>query len=52
MSEEIKGRCCKEVLAHFNCDSCNKWWTIGDAPDNKAEWFCPWCGEKQKEKKI
>jgi len=36
----------KEVLVHFQCSSCSKWWTIGDAPD-RGHWFCPWCGVKQ-----
>ena len=36
-----------EILAHFSCISCDKWWSIGDAPEDKKEWFCPWCGEKQ-----
>jgi len=37
----------KEELHHFNCKECKKWWTIGDAPEDKEEWFCPWCGKKQ-----
>ncbi|MEX0652002.1 MAG: hypothetical protein WD153_00875 [Candidatus Paceibacterota bacterium] len=37
----------KEELHHFQCDICKKWWTIGDAPEDKVEWFCSWCGEKQ-----
>jgi predicted RNA-binding Zn-ribbon protein involved in translation (DUF1610 family) len=36
-----------ENLHHFNCGSCNKWWSIGDAPNDKHDWFCPWCGTKQ-----
>lgn len=37
-----------ERLIHFQCDSCSKWWSIGDAPiDYKKEWYCPWCGIKQ-----
>ena len=36
-----------EKLVHFQCDHCQKWWSIGDAPiEEKKEWFCPWCGEK------
>ena len=31
-----------ERLWHFQCENCNKWWTIGDAPD-RLEWGCPWC---------
>lgn len=38
-----------EKLIHFQCDHCQKWWSIGDAPiEEKKEWFCPWCGEKNK----
>jgi ribosomal protein S27AE len=33
-----------EHLNHFQCGKCKKWWTIGDAPKKKKEWFCPWCG--------
>lgn len=33
-----------ENLHHFRCKECNKWWTIGDAPECKINWFCPWCG--------
>ena len=35
-----------ELLYHFQCIFCNKWWSIGDAPEDKAKWFCPWCGKK------
>jgi len=35
-----------ENLHHFSCAFCQKWWTIGDAPNDKEDWFCPWCGEK------
>ena len=34
-----------EVLVHFQCALCNKWWSIGDAPD-RDYWYCPWCGVK------
>jgi len=36
----------RENLDHFSCDKCQKWWSVGDAPGDKAEWFCPWCGER------
>ena len=36
-----------ELLSHFNCKSCNGWWSIGDAVlEDRADWFCPWCGLK------
>ena len=34
-----------EVLSHFQCGKCAGWWSIGDAVlEDRAEWFCPWCG--------
>ena len=33
-----------ERLVHFQCGDCDKWWTIGDAPE-RSLWYCPWCGE-------
>ena len=35
-----------EKLAHFQCESCNKWFSIGDAPEYREDWYCPWCGKK------
>lgn len=33
----------KEILTHFKCDQCKKWWTVGDwVESNKM--FCPHCG--------
>lgn len=40
--EEIKVS--REMLKHFQCGKCKKWWTVGDTPEVKIEWFCPWCG--------
>ena len=38
-----------EVISHFRCGKCNGWWSIGDAVlEEKTEWFCPWCGVKNK----
>lgn len=45
---EIKGQKSLEQLNHFRCGACKKWWSIGDCPKNKKDWFCPWCGCKQK----
>jgi len=42
-----KGKRSVESLHHFSCVYCKKWWTIGDAPEKKLEWHCPWCGKKQ-----
>lgn len=34
-----------EVLSHFSCGKCSKWWSIGDAVlEDRTDWFCPWCG--------
>lgn len=32
-----------ENLVHFNCPYCQKWWSVGDAPEEKKDWSCPWC---------
>jgi len=34
-----------EILSHFRCDGCDKWWTVGDAPADKKTWYCPWCAK-------
>jgi predicted RNA-binding Zn-ribbon protein involved in translation (DUF1610 family) len=36
-----------ELLHHFRCYACGKWWSVGDAPLRKTLWFCPWCGMKE-----
>ena len=35
-----------ERLSHFSCPHCKQWWTVGDAPRAKKEWYCPQCGVK------
>ncbi len=40
----------KEILTHFSCGHCKKWWSIGDVPKRNT-WFCPWCGKAQENKK-
>ncbi len=36
-----------EILAHFNCESCSKWWSIGDnVPRLGGVLHCPHCGFK------
>lgn len=37
-----------ELLTHFRCRTCDKWWTISTAPESKKVWFCPWCGKEVK----
>lgn len=41
-----------EHLSHFQCDACEKWWSIGDAPEDKKKWYCPWCGKLHDEMKV
>jgi DNA-directed RNA polymerase subunit RPC12/RpoP len=35
-----------EVLHHFFCSECKKWWSIGDHKDTelKNQMSCPHCG--------
>lgn len=33
-----------EILTHFNCGACQKPWSVDDAPAEKKQWWCPWCG--------
>ena len=33
----------EEILTHFKCDQCKKWWTIGDWVESD-KMFCPHCG--------
>ena len=33
-----------EVLRHYNCGSCSKWWSIGDHQAPGAVLHCPHCG--------
>lgn len=44
----MQGKSSTELLVHFNCGACQKWWSVGDAPPDKENWFCPWCGTEQK----
>ncbi|MEM9152261.1 MAG: hypothetical protein AAGB19_17640 [Cyanobacteria bacterium P01_F01_bin.3] len=34
-----------ELLFHFSCDRCSKWWTIADFEWNQAKVTCPHCGK-------
>lgn len=43
----MQGKASIERLVHFNCAACLKWWSVGDAPTHKTDWFCPWCGQPQ-----
>ena len=35
-----------ELLVHFQCSGCLGWWTVGDAPNDRLTWNCPWCGQQ------
>jgi hypothetical protein len=47
----------KEILYHFNCGKCNKWWSIADyhllsinnlnGLDYKKQMSCPHCQHKE-----
>lgn len=41
-----------ELLTHFNCYYCKKWWSVGDAPKNKKIWYCAWCAKPNHYKKT
>lgn len=50
MKKEQKHIISEEIIFHFRCGVCDRWWSVGDAPQVKKEWFCPWCGVKQKDR--
>ena len=48
----MKHKFSKEILYHFNCGKCNKWWSISDyhllsIKDNKKV-TCPHCKHTEK----
>ena len=54
----MKHRISKEILYHFSCGNCNKWWSIADyhllSIDNNKDLnynnkiTCPHCGHREK----
>jgi len=52
----VKHKYSKEILHHFNCGKCDKWWSIADYHlfSNKAPniIICPHCGYKDEVKEI
>lgn len=44
---KIRGKKTAEKISHFLCGKCYKWWSVSDAPENKKDWTCPWCGARQ-----
>ena len=36
-----------EFIRHFTCGKCGMWFAIGDAPEDRDDWYCPWCGKSQ-----
>jgi|10_taG_2_1085330.scaffolds.fasta_scaffold33788_3 C4-type Zn-finger protein len=56
--KQVKHKFSKEILYHFNCGKCNKWWSIADyhlfynnVPENEemvhSLMICPYCGHKE-----
>ena len=45
------GKLSRDVLHHFQCGNCKRWWSIGDAHKvdivDHRQWYCPWCGYQQ-----
>lgn len=35
-----------EILKHYKCSKCNKWWSVGDGKD-VDRMVCPHCGRDQ-----
>jgi len=59
----VKHKFSKEILYHFNCGKCNKWWSIADyhllsnnVPEDKEMVHilitCPYCGHKEEVKEV
>lgn len=46
-SKDITLTLSQELLKHYNCSGCHKWFTIGDSV--KEPTYCPNCGNKVKE---
>ncbi len=54
MALKLKHYFTYEILYHFDCGECGKWWSYAKTPSNKEEihkqkvesMFCPHCGEK------
>ena len=49
----MKHKFSKEILYHFNCGKCNKWWSISDHHLlSKNIITCPHCGHEGKIKEV
>ena len=36
----------KEIIYHFTCESCERWWSIAlenELTNKEVSWACPWC---------
>ena len=36
----------KEIIYHFTCEACSRWWSIAlesDLKQKEVSWTCPWC---------
>jgi len=52
----MKHKFSKEILYHFNCGKCNKWWSIADYHlfSNNVPMLitCPHCGHNEEIKEV
>jgi len=52
----VKHKFSKEILHHFNCGKCEKWWSVADyhlfSKNTPNIIICPHCGHKEKAKEI
>ncbi len=50
--KQVKHKFSKEILYHFNCGKCNKWWSVSDyhllSIDNNKKVTCPHCKHTEK----
>ena len=36
----------KEIIYHFTCEKCQRWWSIAlenELTNKEGSWTCPWC---------
>jgi len=52
----MKHKFSKEILYHFNCGKCNKWWSIADyhlfSKEVPSFITCPHCGHNEEVKEV
>ncbi len=43
----------REILWHFRCDACTRWWSIADFDENHRGYMaCPWCHALQEYEEV